>query len=275
MGSLIAALASYLEAKSHQGQWLVRIDDLDPPREQAGAASSILHSLERHGLHWDEEVLWQSQRHHAYREVLEQLALSGHTFDCQCSRSQLKPDGSCNADCRHRQGQLVAPCATRLVAESNAVINFQDQFQGLQATAVGTECRDFIVKRKDGFYAYQLAVVVDDAHQRITHVLRGSDLLDTTARQIYLQQVLQLPTPAYAHIPVITNDAGQKFSKQNHALALDDSASLANLRYALGFLQQLSPPAEINDHDTLLAFAQEHWSTPVIPSGMQRSAAPQ
>jgi glutamyl-Q tRNA(Asp) synthetase len=275
MGSLIAALASYLEARKHQGQWLVRIDDLDPPREQAGAADSILHALEQHGLHWDEEVLWQSQRHHAYREALEQLDAAGHTFNCQCSRPELKPNGSCNGDCRHRQEQIVAPFATRLIVDENTTIEFKDQFQGSQVTTGETECSDFIIKRKDGLYAYQLAVVVDDAHQGITHVLRGSDLLGTTARQVYLQQVLHVPTPAYAHIPVITNNAGQKFSKQNHAPALDERTSLANLRYALAFLQQTNPPEEITDCDSLLAFALEHWSTQAIPRTMQCPAAPQ
>ncbi|MEH6592107.1 MAG: tRNA glutamyl-Q(34) synthetase GluQRS [Halioglobus sp.] len=275
MGSLIAALASYLEAKKHRGQWLVRIDDLDPPREQAGAGDSILHALEQHGLHWDEEVLWQSRRHNAYRDALEQLTSSGHTFNCQCSRAELKPNGSCNGNCQNRREQITSPYATRLIVDANTTIDFLDQFQGSQINTGKSECSDFIVKRKDGLYAYQLAVVVDDAHQGVTHVLRGSDLLDTTARQIYLQQVLQVPTPSYAHIPVITNNTGQKFSKQNHAPALDEHACLTNLRYALAFLQQASAPAEINDRDSLLAFALEHWSTQTIPRTMQCPATPQ
>ncbi|MBE9540124.1 MAG: tRNA glutamyl-Q(34) synthetase GluQRS [Proteobacteria bacterium] len=270
LGSLIAAVASYLDARNHNGTWLVRIDNLDPPREVPGAADSILNSLRQHGLHWDEEVLWQSQRGPAYQRALGQLSSS--TFQCDCSRGELGPNGDCQRGCRLRQQAPVTPCATRISVPENVSIQFTDQLQGQQNIALGQSAENFLIHRKDGLYAYQLAVVVDDAHQGITHIVRGSDLLDTTARQQFLQQALGYLTPAYCHVPVITNAQGQKFSKQNLAPALDSETAVLNLRTALDFLSQPHPPDGLYEPDSLLAFAANHWSPHLIPGVMSISA---
>lgn len=266
LGSLIAALASYLDARSSGGVWLVRMEDLDPPREEPGAAASILQSLERHGLRWDEDILWQSKRGTAYSRALQQLAAGNHLFYCDCSRVRLGPNGTCSGDCRHRQARLKAPRASRVAVGSDCRIRFTDRVQGRQDMALGLELSDFVVKRKDELYAYQLAVVVDDAWQGITQVVRGHDLLDSTPRQIFLQQLLDYSTPGYCHLPVITNNDGQKFSKQNHAPALDDDRAPANLRTALHFLQQNAPPAALTGVEDILAFAIREWNIQKIPA---------
>jgi glutamyl-Q tRNA(Asp) synthetase len=265
LGSLIAALASYLDARHAGGVWLVRMEDLDPPREETGAAQHILDSLQRHCLQWDEEVMWQSQRAPAYREALDQLAAGGHLFHCDCTRSRLGPDGSCSGRCRPRQDDIEQPYATRVSVPPACRIAFEDQLQGGQHSELGRDYPDFVVRRKDGLDAYQLAVVVDDAAQAITHVVRGSDLLDSTPRQIFLQQLLGCRTPAYCHLPVITNELGQKFSKQNHAPALDDAQPVANLRLALEFLHQEPPPVALDEPAALLAHAARHWAPGLIP----------
>ncbi len=266
LGSLIAAVASYLDARSNRGIWLVRMDDLDPPREVPGAAHSILDSLSQHGLHWDEDVLWQSQRGEAYQRALQQL--QAQTFNCDCSRKALAATGVCQRDCRSRQGEVTTPAAIRMTVPRDGVIGFDDTLQGSQHIALGQTSADFLIHRKDGLYAYQLAVVVDDAHQGITHIVRGSDLLDTTARQIFLQQALDYPTPIYSHVPVITNSAGQKFSKQHHATALADRNAVPNLRSALKFLCQPRPPAQLASPAELLQFAVQNWAPRAIPSAM-------
>ena len=268
LGSLIAALASYLDARHHRGQWLLRMEDLDPPREEPGAANSILQSLRDHGLHWDGDVLYQSQRSQAYDQALQRLADTGALFRCDCTRAMLGPGGSCNGRCQGRQRELSQPWALRLPVAEGTRIEFEDQLQGLQQEALHTELPDYVLHRKDGLYAYQLAVVVDDAFQAISHVVRGSDLLDSTARQIYLQKQLGLPQPIYCHLPVITNDQGQKFSKQNHAPALQASEASANLRAALAFLQQPAPPPELDHCQGILAFAVKHWCLDSLPRVM-------
>jgi glutamyl-Q tRNA(Asp) synthetase len=272
LGSLIAALASYLDARHCGGTWLVRMEDLDPPREEPGAARRILDSLRHHGLHWDGEVLFQSQRTEAYTAALARLAAGGHLFNCICSRKLLGPDGSCRRHCRERQQQLRGPTAMRVAVPADCRIRFDDQLQGPQDTALGAITPDFVVRRKDGFDAYQLAVVVDDAWQGVTHVVRGSDLLDSTARQIFLQQLLDYPRPAYCHLPVITDDSGQKLSKQNHAPPLADELAGANLRAALAFLCQPAPPASAHTPREILEFASAHWLASRIPPVMAIAA---
>ena len=264
LGSLIAALASYLDARKNSGVWLVRIDDLDPPREISGAADSILNSLQQHGLQWDEELLWQSKRGTAYQQALMQL--EQQTFQCDCSRSMLGANGSCQGSCQSRSSGIKTPSATRICVPESLSICFNDQIQGTQEVALGITSSNFLIHRKDGLYAYQLAVVVDDAHQGITHIVRGSDLLDTTARQQFLQRALGYPTPQYSHIPVITNNSGQKFSKQNHAPALVDRNASKNLRAALQFLRQAPPPGKLNCPGEILNFAGHHWSPQRIPA---------
>jgi glutamyl-Q tRNA(Asp) synthetase len=264
LGSLIAALASYLDARSRDGTWLVRMDDLDPPREQAGAASSILHCLKAHGLHWDEAVTWQSQRGNSYEAALATLAEKKQTFLCNCSRKRLGPEGSCGANCQSHQSTVLAPAATRIKVKNSSSISFQDLIRGPQSLELAESVADFVVKRKDGLYAYQLAVVVDDAAAGINRIVRGSDLMGSTARQIYMQQVLGFPTPDYAHLPVITNSQGQKYSKQNHAPALKESRANENLRRALSFLGQPTPPLELNAPEAILSFACRGWSMGLV-----------
>jgi glutamyl-Q tRNA(Asp) synthetase len=272
LGSLIAALASYLDAHHNNGTWLVRMEDLDPPREEAGAARRIIASLENHGLRWDEDIVFQGQRGVAYAAALDELASRGYLFSCDCSRQLLGPDGACRGNCRNRQGQLSTPVAIRAAPSPDCRIRFRDQIQGDVYSGPGIEVPDFVVRRKDGLFAYQLAVVVDDAWQGITHIVRGSDLLDSTARQIFLQQALGFYTPLYSHIPVITDRRGQKFSKQNHAPALDDHHAPANLRAALRFLRQIEPPTTLRTCGQILAFATGNWKAGLIPAALAITA---
>ena len=228
-GSLVAAMASYLDAKAHGGQWFVRIEDLDFDRNVQGADTHILHSLQRCGIQWDGDVTWQSQRQSLYQQAIERLG--DQVYPCGCSRKEI-------ADSRLRRGEpasqiypgtcrdgLVAgkaPRAWRLrLPQPHHVVHFEDRYLGHQQQDISTEVGDFILKRADGFWAYQLAVVVDDAEQGITDIVRGADLLDSTARQIYLQQVLGLPGVRYLHVPVVNNALGEKLSKQTGALAFD------------------------------------------------------
>jgi glutamyl-Q tRNA(Asp) synthetase len=273
MGSLITALASFLDARHCGGHWLVRMEDLDPPREDPDAADSILHSLQCHGLLWDEAVLYQSTRSTTYTEALAVLAEGGRLFSCDCTRAILEGDGACRGDCRARQTQIPEPRALRIAVPPDCEIQFTDLLQGPQHTALGQSLRDFVVRRKDGLHAYQLAVVVDDAAQGITHVVRGSDLLDSTPRQIFLQQLLAYATPRYCHLPVITTRQGQKFSKQNCAPALDDDQPDHNLRRALRFLQQRDPPSNLTGVEPLLVYAIENWSLQQVPATLAIPAA--
>ena len=272
LGSLIAALASYLDARQQGGSWLVRMEDLDPPREEPGAAERILQSLELHGLSWDEELLWQGHREDAYQEALAKLATTGRLFRCDCTRAMLGAGGACRGRCQARQQQIVQPFSLRVSVPSDHCIVCSDGLQGEQRNPLGEVLPDFVVKRKDGLNAYQLAVVVDDAYQGITHVVRGSDLLDSTPRQIYLQQLLQQPTPSYCHLPVITNELGQKLSKQNLAPALDDERATDNLRAALRFLRQPAPPSGLAATRQILAFAVDHWDLQQVPRALAVAA---
>lgn len=269
LGSLVAALASWLHARSAGGSWLLRIEDIDPPREQPGASAAILHSLEQHQLRWDGEILWQSRRSAAYDAALAVLRAGGHLFACTCSRRELGPEGSCQCDCRKRQAPSDIPSALRVAVPAGFESQWQDPWQGTQHCPLGRQLTDFVVRRKDGLYAYQLAVVVDDAYQEITSVVRGADLLDSTPRQHLLQTLLGYPQPRYAHIPVLADSHGQKLSKQNLAPALDDAAALDNLRLALHYLGQPTPPSGLNSATALLNFALKHWS----PERLPRAAA--
>lgn len=262
LGSLIAALASYLDARHQAGQWLVRIEDLDPPREQPGAANRILHCLTQHGLHWDAEVLWQSERATAYEQALKKLHRAGHLFNCDCTRAKLGANGACNGRCQPRQPSIKSPHSVRVIADDAIDVRFHDN---IQPKLIVSPLSDFVLRRKDQLIAYQLAVAVDDNFQGITHVVRGSDLLDSSPRQIYLQRLLNYKTPSYAHVPVITTLEGHKFSKQNHAPALNPAEAASNLRKALQFLQQQTPPANLTSTDSILEFASRHWSLASVP----------
>jgi glutamyl-Q tRNA(Asp) synthetase len=242
-GSLVAALASHLDARAHGGSWLLRIEDIDEARAQADAAEAIMACLSAHGMQWDEKPVWQSRRKALYREAFERLGDAAYA--CGCSRREIADsrigiasDGAAvyPGTCRAGLAPGRAPRAWRLRVPDDTVI-FEDRWVGTVRQRLATEVGDFVLKRADGFWAYQLAVVVDDADQGITDVVRGADLLDSTARQIHLQRLLHLPTPRYMHVPVLTNVLGEKLSKQTGAQALDNAEPLANLVRAAQFLR--------------------------------------
>ncbi|MDX1634436.1 MAG: tRNA glutamyl-Q(34) synthetase GluQRS [Marinobacter sp.] len=275
-GSLVAALASFLEARVRQGTWLVRIEDLDPLREPPGATDAILHSLSAHGLHSDEPVRYQSLRHDAYDSVIRQLLAQGRAYYCACSRKRLQANGGYHPD-RCRQGEAPEtgqPRAIRFALE-DADVEWQDQLLGPQHQSVRGELDDPVIRRKEGFYAYQLAVVVDDIDQGIDHVVRGSDLLDMTAQQLQLFAALGAEPPGWLHIPVIVNAQGQKLSKQNRAPALDDSQPGLNLWRALAALGQ-NPPRELitASPPALLAWGIEHYQRALLPRQSRPPAEP-
>ncbi|MBW7472347.1 tRNA glutamyl-Q(34) synthetase GluQRS [Marinobacter sp. F4218] len=260
-GSLVAALASYLEARQHQGMWFIRIEDLDPLREPPEATGQILQSLEAHGLMPDEAVRFQSRRHDAYQAAIERLLASGNAYRCVCSRKELKLHGG-----RHpnhcREGNITPgdrPYAIRF-ALNDETSHWQDQLLGPQVQHVTAELDDPVILRKEGFYAYQLAVVMDDIDQGITDVVRGSDLLDMTAQQQQIYRALGAEPPNWLHIPVILNEQGQKLSKQTHAPPLDDDHPAENLVQALDALGQ-QPPGTLGKEtvDTILDWGVRHW----------------
>jgi len=269
-GSLLAALASYLDAHHHQGQWLVRMEDLDPPREQPGAAAAILATLERFGLHWHGTALYQSRRGDDYRTLIETLLTRHEAYRCDCSRQQVagRTAAAYDGHCRGRQQRVGKPAAIRIAAAAQR-IEFQDRIQGPQSTQLVPGRDDFVIFRRDGFCAYQLAVVADDALQGITHVVRGSDLLDSTPRQRYLQQILQYAQPIYAHIPVMVNRQGQKLSKQTFAAPLDGHRPQPTLISALRVLGQQPPPCLADATVAeLLRWAVVNWRLERVPSGL-------
>lgn len=246
-GSLVAAMASYLDAKAHHGQWLVRIEDIDEGRTVVCAAEDILHTLAALGMQWDGDVLYQSKRKDLYEAAFQQLA--SHVYACGCTRREIADsrlgiasDGAAvyPGTCRNGLAAGKVPRAIRLRVpdplDIDECIVFEDRRLGHIAQHLASEVGDFVLKRADGFWAYQLAAVTDDAAQGVTHVVRGADLLDSTARQIYLQRLLKLPTPSYLHVPVITNALGEKLSKQTGAAALDLSHPLDGLLAASQFL---------------------------------------
>lgn len=265
-GSLVAALASYLEARQQQGEWLLRMEDLDTPRNMPGAADAILRSLEAFGFEWDGAVVYQSERHDLYAAALARLQEGGLVYPCGCTRKEIADSAIHGIEgaiypgtCRSGLPPGKTARAWRIRAE-NRTIGFDDAIQGHVAQNLARDIGDFVLKRADGFYAYQLAVVVDDADQAITHVVRGADLLDSTPRQIYLQQVLGLPAMHYAHIPVVLNAQGEKLSKQTQAAAVDDRQPATQLWQALDFLQQ-SPPAAIRNAPLadIWQWADQNW----------------
>lgn len=270
-GSLVAALGSALEAHRQQGKWLLRIEDIDTPRTGPGAADSILRTLERFGFAWDGEIMWQSHHIDAYAAALERLKASGHVFPCACTRkemadSELARDGSRRypGTCRHGLSPGGAARAWRVKAEG--MIAFVDAVQGPQSEDLARDAGDYVVLRADGVFAYQLAVVVDDFEQGVTHIVRGADLLGSTARQIHLQNLLGLPRPAYAHLPVATDAAGEKLSKQTRARAVDDASPARALAAALAFLGQ-NPPIELASAQTdeVWTWARGHWRLENVP----------
>ena len=265
-GSLIAAVASYLDARAHDGRWLVRIEDIDPPRAIAGAVTAILQCLQIHALHWDGDVLYQSARIDIYQHACAQLIAAQRAFYCTCSRLDLAgSDGIYTGHCRNCFEKPQQAFALRLRAD-DIDIGVVDAIQAPFSENIARDIGDFVIYRKENLPAYQLAVVVDDAAQQVTHVVRGCDLLDSTSRQIYLQRCLHLPTPHYAHIPVIANAQRQKLSKQTFARALDADHAAENLLATLEFLQQPLPPAPMaNTPADILRWATSHWDMRRIP----------
>lgn len=272
IGSLIAAVGSYLEARTQGGEWLVRMEDLDPPREMPGAADAILRTLEAYGFEWDGPVVYQSQRAAVYEAALERLRQRDLLYACACTRKEIADSAVQGIEgpvypgtCRHGLAADKSPRAWRIRVEDRD-IGFHDALQGWVSQNLARDIGDFVLKRADGYYAYQLAVVVDDADQGVTHVVRGADLLDSTPRQIYLQQVLDMPTPQYTHLPVAANAEGEKLSKQTRAAALDPAYPAPALWQALAFLGQ-QPPQALSHADlpTLWAWARQHWALTRVP----------
>jgi len=271
-GSLVAAVGSYLHARAHGARWLVRMEDLDPPREVPGAADDILRTLEAHALAWDGEVVYQSRRHERYAAVLDAMLRTGLVYPCACTRREIAERAVPGIDgpvypgtCRGGIAARRRPRSWRVRA-LDADIFFEDEHYGHQHQNVAVQVGDFVLKRADGLYAYQLAVVVDDAEQGITEVVRGADLLDSTPRQIMLQRVLGLATPAYMHLPVAVDASGEKLSKQTRAARADPRQADRNLIAVLRFLGQHPPQALLGESPAaILAWAVRHWNPAAVP----------
>lgn len=273
IGSLLTAVASYADARAHGGRWLVRMEDLDPPREMPGAESHILHTLEAFGFEWYGEVAYQSRRYALYEETLCRLKTAGLVYPCHCSRKDWQAAAVHGADgfvyngrCRH-PGQRPAPQGKQpawRIRVPDRIIGFSDGIVGGYAQNLARDIGDFVLLRADGYWAYQLAVVADDAEQGVTHIVRGQDLLVSTPRQIYLQQCLGVPTPQYAHLPLLTNAQGQKWSKQTLAPALDLNRREQLLRQVFRYLKLPEAP-ETDRPAELLDWAVAHWDMDKVP----------
>lgn len=266
-GSLVAAVASWLDARAAGGEWLVRIEDVDTPRTVPGAADDILRTLDAFALHWDGDVVWQSRRTALYEDALARLRALGATYRCKCSRREISDSGLVGPEgtiypgtCRHLHLGVDIPTERFDVAGTR--IAFHDRAQGAIEQDLERDIGDFVVRRRDGLHAYQLAVVVDDAAQQVSDVVRGADLLWSTPRQVALQRRLGYPTPRYLHVPIATNERGEKLSKQTLAPALEARHAPEALRAALAFLHQ--PPAAGETAGEILAQATAVWNPAAI-----------
>ena len=272
IGSLLTALASYADARAHGGRWLVRMEDLDPPREMAGAADDILRTLEAFGFEWDGGVAYQSRRYDLYHEALGRLKAKGLVYPCDCSRKDWQAVARAGADGFVYNGCCAGLDPQRALHKTPAwrvrvpdeIIGFDDAVVGHYAQNLAHDIGDFVLLRADGFWAYQLAVVADDAAQGITHIVRGQDLLVSTPRQLWLQRALDTPEPHYAHLPLLVNGAGQKWSKQTLAPALDLGVREALLRQVMAYLKLPAAP-EVGRPQDLLAWAVRHWDMAKVP----------
>lgn len=271
-GSLVAALGSYLDARHNGGIWLLRMEDLDRQREVKGAADEILRSLERFGFEWDETVRYQSHRRQAYEEALEQLRRDGYAYPCACSRKQIAEEAVVGPEgpiypgtCRSGLAAGARTHSIRLLTQDQQ-ISLQDRVQGPIQQNPGREVGDFVIRRADGYHAYQLAVVLDDAWQEINQVVRGADLLSSTPRQCYLQQLLELPQPAYAHLPLAVDASGRKLSKQYKDAPVDPRKPLDGLLQGFDFLGQAMPPERPVDLNDFWRWAIEQWRLEQVPA---------
>ncbi|QIE89885.1 tRNA glutamyl-Q(34) synthetase GluQRS [Pseudomonas nitroreducens] len=268
-GSLVAAVASYLDARSVGGKWLVRMEDLDPPREMPGAQAAILETLERYGFEWDGPVQRQSDRHAAYSAQVEQWLRSGLAYACTCSRKQLEgSNGIYPGTCRDAQHDWHGDVAIRIrVPELD--YRFTDRLQGEFHQHLGREVGDFIIRRRDGLFAYQLAVVLDDAWQGVTDIVRGADLLDNTPRQLYLQELLGIAAPRYLHVPLIIQPDGHKLGKSYRSPPLEAAQASPLLVRALKALGQ-NPPAGLAQSapGDVLTWGIRHWNADAIPHSL-------
>ncbi|MBL4279101.1 tRNA glutamyl-Q(34) synthetase GluQRS [Vibrio fluvialis] len=265
-GSLIAALGSYFQAKSQQGQWLVRVEDLDPPREMPGAADRILQALDTYGLHWDGEVVYQSQRHGLYQGQIDAWLSSGQAYYCQCTRKQIKAAGGFYpGTCRDKQLPFSPDCAIRLRMD-NPVYSFIDLKHGEITIPSALAEEDFIIKRRDGLFAYNLAVVLDDIDQGVTEVVRGADLIEPTGRQISLYHTLKQNPVSYLHLPLAMDGNGNKLSKQNHATAINPDDPKPTLIHAMSFLG-FDIPEDFMDAriEEIIAWGCQNWQIAQLP----------
>jgi len=283
-GSLLAAIASYFQAKKNQGKWLVRIEDLDPPREIQGSASDILKQLEQHGLTWDDSVFYQSDQIDQYHDVLQSLRTKNLVYNCTCTRQRISElsgiyDGKCsqqNLPKIDASSRFSINRGLKTISHNSDELGFTDSVMGEFHQSLNNDVGDFVVLRRDGLISYQLAVVIDDYHQGITEIVRGFDLLDSTPRQILLQKCLNYTTPNYVHIPLALNSLGQKLSKQHFAKALTVGNESEQLWLALDWLKQ-NPPTELRQSSTgeILAWATAHWDLSYIPPIDAGIAAPE
>lgn len=271
IGTLVAAVASYLQARVKSGEWRVRIEDVDTSRRVAGADDIMLKTLDKFGFEWDGEVIWQSRRSALYQQALEQLDNDGLLFACTCSRKLLaqtdtEKSGIYPGTCRSQSLPFAHAHAVRIRVPAITVA-FEDTVCGEYRQSLQNECGDFVIRRRDGLFAYQLAVVVDDALQGITEIVRGADLLDSTPRQIYLQQCLGYPEPGYLHLPLMLDEHGRKLGKSEGAAALNPDRPAKSLYIALQHLGQQPPPALAHAAVAdIWPWAMEHWNLDKIPT---------
>lgn len=270
-GSLVAATGSYLQAKHQQGEWLVRIDDIDPPREVKGATTNILKTLEEFGFQWDGEISYQSQRHQYYNDAIDELQRKQLAYSCNCTRSSItKATGQTGSSvrypglCRNKNLTNANQYSIRILTTEKFIV-FHDRLHGSVSTNFDQEIGDFILRRADSYFSYHLATGIDDAEQNITEVVRGADLLQCTAQQIHVQNSLNLATPGYMHLPVALNEQGEKLSKQTYAPAIDKANAVSLLFKTLKFLgQQPSSELESATIDELWQWAIANWSIKLI-----------
>lgn len=272
-GSMIAAIGSYCDARAHGGNWQVRIDDIDTPRVVNGCADDILRTLEGFALEWDGDPIFESRNLDAYHSALHALRATGLVFACACSRKEIAKSGKSGLEgpiypgtCRNGLPPGRAGRSLRLRVGEGSSIRFDDALQGAVSQDLATMIGDFVVYRADGIFSYHLACVVGDAHQDVTHVVRGADLIDSTPRQIHLQRLLHLPTPAYLHLPVATNECGEKLSKQTHASRVDAAAAAPTMYAVLRFLGQRPPQELVHWSPTdAMQWAVSAWRRDRIP----------